>query len=74
MTITLIISGIVIIAILPILFVWLYQRQQIKDLDRAMNYLSHTAIQHHKDVKRSATTQQAFPTEFEKMVLKKATE
>ena len=74
MIVTIVISGIVITAILPILFIWLYQRQQVRDLDRAMYYLSHTAIRYHKEVKRNTSTQRSHTTEFQKMQLKKATD
>lgn len=72
MIITIMVFGIVILATFPILFIWLYQRQQIKDLDRAMYYLSHTAIQHHKDVPAIVSSQASIQQDFQRLNLKKA--
>ena len=62
MTVTIMIIGIVIFAIFPLLFMWLYQRQQAKDLERAMNYLKHSAIQYHKEGKPATSSQSAYST------------
>jgi len=41
---------------------WLYQRQQAKDLERAMSYLKHSAIQYHKEEKSNPSSQPKFAT------------
>ena len=61
-TLTIMISAIVIFAIFPFLFMWLYQRQQAKDLERAMSYLKHSAIQYHKEEKSNPSSQPTFAT------------
>lgn len=74
MIITVMVFGIVILATFPILFIWLYQRQRVKDLERAMYYLSHTGIQHHKDIPTIVSSQSSIQQEFQRLSLKKATD
>ncbi|WP_010287565.1 hypothetical protein [Kurthia massiliensis] len=74
MIIMVMVFGIVILTTFPILFIWLYQRQRVKDLERAMYYLSHTGIQYHKDIPTIVSSQPSIQQGFQRLSLKKATD